>query len=173
MGRQGLFMKDEDFPETFPSRLLDDLARLEKQYGPMAFRTALKHWKRGGQPPKRSETLVTGVWRIVEMVRHALQINVSEACRLLARHGIIDEMTEGSGFVTGTKAYLDTHRKPAPTWRRLYAEGQKYIDQAERERWRLVTSRLAPQAVKELRTMYEKLPRKGVYGQEIVIPFRR
>ena len=108
------------------------------------------------------------------MVRQALQINVSEACRLLARHAIIDEMIESSGFVSAPKAYLDAHRKPAPTWRRLYAEGQRYIDEVESERWRrLMASQVAPQAVKQLRTMYEKLPRKGVYGQETTVSFRR
>jgi len=165
---------NEDLPPTFPLKILDDLASVEKKYGPVAFRTAIKSSKRGGQPPKRSETLVTGIWRLVEMVRQALQINVSEACRLLARHAIIDEMIESSGFVSAPKAYLDAHRKPAPTWRRLYAEGQRYIDEVESERWRrLMASQVAPQAVKQLRTMYEKLPRKGVYGQETTVSFRR
>jgi hypothetical protein len=155
-----------ELPETFPSKLLEDLSQLEARYGPRALHTAIQHRRRAirGHPRKLSEALVTGVWRLVETVKFLLNVkDTRRVCQLLAKYAIIDEMTETCAFASGTKEFLDTRRKPAERWRRLSVEGVHHLSGDEQNAWREGLRRMPidPAFQKRLYGLYSALPKRS------------
>jgi hypothetical protein len=168
-----------ELPETFPSKLLEDLDQLEQRYGPNALHTVTQHRRRTikGHPRKRSEALVKGVWDLVEAVKFLLEVeNTKRVCELLARHAIIDEMTETCAFASGTREFLEGRRKPAGTWRRLYVGGQRHLSDEEQRGWRerLRTMPIDPAFVTKLHRWYSALPKKSAgstaLSQGMIVP---
>jgi hypothetical protein len=105
---------------------------------------------------------VTGVWRLVEMVKFLLDVeNTSRVCTLLAMHAIIDEMTETCAFASGTRRFLESRRKPAGTWRKLYIEGRHHLSGDEQSGWRerLRTMPVDPAFTIKLGKLYSALPK--------------
>jgi hypothetical protein len=158
-----------ELPETFPSKLLEDFDQLEQRYGPKALHTLIQHRRRTikGHPRKRSQALVKGVWHVVETVKFFIEAeNTKRVCELLARHAIIDEMTETCAFASGTREFLESRRKPAGTWRRLYVEGQRLLSDDEQRGWRerLSTMPVDPAFVTKLHRWYSALPKKSAAG---------
>jgi hypothetical protein len=158
-----------ELPETFPSKLLEDLDQLQERYGPKALHTALQYRRHAikGHPRKRSPALLEGVWRLVEMVKFLLEVdNTKRVCQLLAKHAIIDEMNETCAFASGAKKYLDAHRKPPETWRRLYVQGQHQVRADEQKAWRerLRVMPTDPRFLVELAGSYRALPKRSSTG---------
>jgi hypothetical protein len=154
----------DQLPENFPLKLLEDLDRLAKQYGPVAFHRAIQHRRRRikGQPRKRSEILLDGVWHVVQSTKYGLGTdNVSEVCRFLARYAIIDKLNETCGFITAHQNYLAEHRKPPETWRRLYTEAENRKTEEDRALFRKRLSLyVSSDFAHVLRSLYEKMPKK-------------